>query len=113
MRIQYVGFSVVAAGREYSFRVAGEDNEERSVTVTIENANFLPGKLKYQEGPDISYRKLLSALATEQSAGPTAPRQQVTRSEVTEYTAAGSSKARAWTEEQRLAARQRFRARAH
>ena len=105
MRIQYLGFSVVASGREYSFRVLGQDNGDRSFTVAIANADFLPGRLKYQEGPDISYRKLLTALALEQSDSIMGLRQQLTESEVADYTAAGKTKARIWTEEQRMAAR--------
>lgn len=109
--LQYLGFSVVTGGREYNFRTAGEDNADRSFIVIVGNAAFLPGRLKYQEGPDLSYRKLLSALAVEQGNSPMGLRQQVTESEVTDYTAAASPKARKWTDEQRATARERFRKR--
>lgn len=111
MRLQYLGFSVVTGGREYNFRMAGEDNADRSFIVIVGNAAFLPGRLKYQEGPDITYRKLLSALAVEPGNPPMCLRQQVTESEVTDYTAAASPKARKWTEEQRTTAGERFRKR--
>ena len=101
---------MVASGREYSFRVPGQDSTDRSFTVLIANAAFRQGLLKYQEGPDICYRKLLSALAAEQDDSPVHLRQQVTESEVAEYTAAGRARGRNWTEEQRLAARRRFHA---
>ena len=110
-RIQYLGFAVIAAGREYSFRVSGGVDLERDYIVTIANTLFLPGRLKYQEGPDISYRKVLTALAMDPSEASPSVRQQLTEAEVTDYTKTPSSKSRPWTEEQRAAARQRFRAR--
>ncbi len=109
MHLEYLGFSVLANGREYSFRVAGEDSADRSFTVIVVNADFLPGKLKYQEGPDISYRKLLSTLAVEQGDPPMCLRQKVTEADVADYIALGSARTRKPTEEQRAAARERFR----
>ncbi len=111
MRLQYLGFSVVTGGREYNFRTVGEGHADRSFIVIVGNGAFLPGRLKYQEGPDLSYRKLLSALAVEQGNLPMGLRQQVTESEVTDYTAAASPKARKWSEEQRTTAGERFRKR--
>ena len=110
MGIQYAGFAVVAGGREYSFLVPGPDNMGRAFTMLIQDSAFRRGMLKYQEGPDLCYRKLLSALAAEEGKSPLRSRQQVTESEVVEYTALGRTKGRNWTEEQRQAARLRFRA---
>ena len=111
MRIQYVSFEVFNGGREYTFRVTAEDGEARSFTVIINNADFLPGKLKYQEGPDISYRKLQGMLAIEHIDSPVGLRQLVTESDITGYAVAGPVKTRKWSEAQRMAARQRLRER--
>ncbi len=110
MLVQYSGFAVVAGGREYSFHVSGPNHADRSFTLVIEKESFRQGSLKYQEGPDLCYRKLLSGLAAEQKDSPLRPRQHVSELEVAEYTASSHTKSRAWTAEQRLAARQRFRA---
>ena len=113
MRIQYVGFEVLAGGREYSFRVTAQDEADRIFTVTINQAGFLLGGLKYQEGPDISYRKLRSMLAAEHTDSPMGLRQLVTESDISGYAVvgSGSAKTRKRTEEQRMAAQQRFRER--
>ena len=106
--LQYVGVSMIAGSREYSFRVADLLEADRFFTVDIQNVDFLPGRLKYQEGPDICYRKLLSLLEGELSNSPLCLRQQVTGSDVTDYTVAGSARSKKWTEEQRAEARQRL-----
>ncbi len=111
MRIQYVRFEVVAGGREYAFRVTGEDGGDRVFAVIINNTQFLPGRLKYQEGPDITYRKLQGMLAVEHSESPLGLRQLVTESDITDYAVAGPVKKRKWSDAQRLAARQRLRER--
>ena len=106
----YTGFTVVPGGREYGFSVPGYNTPARSFTVMIKDAAFRPGLLKYQEGPEICYGKLLTALAAEQSDHPLGARQDVTESEVTEYQASGRTKLRRWSEERRLEAKRRFRA---
>ncbi len=105
--LQYTGLVVLIGGREYSFRVAELDETDRFFTVSIGNADFLPGKLKYQEGPDICYRKLTTLLAEEKSDSPLCLRQQVSASEAADYAGAGAAKSRKWTDEQRLEARKR------
>jgi hypothetical protein len=109
--LQYLGFAVVSAGREYSFRVRSSEGAEREFTVMVGNAGFVSGGLKYQEGPDVCYRKLLHALAGEQPGSPALPRQQLSDSELSEYKSIGPNKALKRTEEQRAAARLRFRER--
>lgn len=109
MILQYTGFSVAAGGREYSFRVHRPNEEDRGFSVTVDNAGFLTGKLKFQEGPDICYRKLLNALAAEDGDSPALARQHVTESELVDYKTVSSPKASKWTETQREAARQRYR----
>ena len=109
--LQYLGFSVVTGGREYSFRVRVPEGIDRDFTIAVSNAGFLSGGLKYQEGPDVCYRKLLHALVGEQDGSPALPRQQLSDSEVFDYKAIGPNKAQKRTEEQRAAARLRFRER--
>ncbi len=103
IHLEYLGFSVLPKGREYRFWFPEKDSEGRSFTVVVRNADFLPGKLKFQEGPDISYRKLLGALAVELGDARMPLQQQVTETDVAEYIALGSVKARKWSEEQRAA----------
>jgi len=108
--LQYTGFAIVPGGRLYSFSVPGHEAPARCFTVVIENAAFRPGLLKYQEGPEICYGKLLAALSTEEDASPLSPQQRVSEPEVVAYKASGRTKVRKWTEEQRLEAKQRFKA---
>lgn len=108
--LQYIGFVSAGGAREYSFTLSAKEVPSRLFTVSIANALFRPGLLRFQEGPEICYGKLMIALKTEE--GQTHPldcRQCVTESEVEFYRSAGKSKARVWTEEQRLEARQRFK----
>lgn len=110
--LTYTGFSVVAAGREYSFSLSKIDNPIRYFTVVIANAIFRPGLLKFQEGPEVCYGKLAAALVDEPSAAPVSDRLFVTEAEASQYQSAGRSKSRVWTDEQRLEAKRRFKARA-
>ena len=109
--LEYTGFTALARGREYVFALHGADATERSFTITIAAAAFGPGRLKYQEGPDLCYGKLQAALAAEEMDGPVGPRQQVTDSDIMAYRASGRAKARKPTEEQRLEAKQRAKVR--
>ena len=108
--LMYTGFTVVPGGREYGFSVPGHNTPTRYFTVVIKDAAFRPGLLRYQEGPEICYGKLLTALAAEQSDLPVGARQDVTESEVAEYQASGRAKVRRWSEERRLEAKLRFKA---
>jgi len=109
--VRYLGFAVVADGREYQFRVAGErsGDPERSFTLWIATADFSPGRLKFQEGPDITLRKLKNLLAGEQDDAPLRAHQKLSEPDITDYTATNSSKSKTVTEEQRQVARYRYR----
>jgi hypothetical protein len=109
--VRYMGFAVVASGREYQFRVAGEhaDDEARIFTVGIATADFRPGRLKFQEGPDIAIRKLRDVLACQLGDVLPAMHHELSASEVSDYTAKGPAKSKALTEEQKLAAKQSYR----
>jgi hypothetical protein len=108
--LQYRGFAIVPGGRQYSFAVSRIDASDRVFTMFVAEAAFRPGLLRYQDGPAICYRKLTSALADERDDSRVCGQQQLTESDVVEYRATGRAKARVWTEEQRLEAKQRFKA---
>jgi hypothetical protein len=105
--IRYVGFAVVAKGREYQFRVAGEP--ERFFTMGIATADFGPGRLRFQEGPDVAIRNLRHMLEAEVGGIPLESHQFLSETTVSDYTAAGPAKNKTWSEEQRNAARLRVR----
>lgn len=109
--VRYMGFAVVTSGREYQFSVAGEhtDDEPRIFKVCIATADFRPGRLKFQEGPDIAIRKLRDLLAAHQGDAPPELHQELSASDVSDYTAKGPAKSKALTEEQKIAARQSYR----
>jgi hypothetical protein len=113
--IRYVGFAVVAKGREYQFRVAGPTvpggnptDGERFFTMGIAASDFAPGRLRFQEGPDVAIRNLRHMLATEGGI-PLEPHHFLSETNVNDYTAAGPAKNKTWSEEQRNAARLRVR----
>jgi hypothetical protein len=107
--LQYTGFTTMRGARQYSFSLHALDVPARFFTVVIDAAAFAPGLLKYQEGPEICYRKLWAALAAEEQDRPVCSGHRVTQSEIVAYKAAGRSRARTWTEEQRLDAKQRLK----
>jgi hypothetical protein len=114
--IRYVGFAVVSNGREYQFRVAGptvpggnSSEGERFFTMSIASSEFRPGRLRFQEGPDVAIRNLRIMLAAEAGGNPLGPRLFLSQSTVDDYTAAGPAKNKTWSEEQRNAARLRVR----
>lgn len=108
--LQYLGFTVRPATREYNFSALVKDSPGRAFTVVIDHSAFRHGLLKYQEGPGLCYGKLLAALEAETGDSPLCSRQQVTEGEASAYTLSGRAKGRKWTEEERLEARKRFNA---
>jgi hypothetical protein len=114
--IRYVGFAVVARGREYQFRVAGptvpggnSTDGERFFTMGIATADFRPGRLRFQEGPDVAIRNLRNMLAAEVGGVPLEAHLFLSETTINDYTAAGPAKNKTWSEEQRNAARVRVR----
>ncbi len=108
--LQYTGFTVLPATREYTFSVFVKDTPDRSFTVIIDEMTFRHGFLRYQEGPGLCYGKLQAALDAETGDSPLCSRQQVSEGEASAYTLSGRAKGRKWTEEQRLEAKRRFNA---
>src|SRR5260221_11940913 len=85
--VRYVGFSVAAGMREYRFEVQGNDAEKtvRLFTLSVGASHFLPGKLRFQQGPDITSRKLRRMIASEAADSPVAPVQLLSDSDIAEY----------------------------
>lgn len=108
--LQYIGFICASNAREYGFTLSEKELPSRLLTVSIANNLFGPGLLKFQEGPEICYGKLLLALAGEATQSSSlSGRQSISEAEVGLYRSAGKSKIRVWTEEQRLKARLQFK----
>lgn len=58
MNIQYVGFTVAAASRTYTFRVIDTPHEIREFTVNVRSEAFRSTRLKFQDGPGICLARL-------------------------------------------------------
>lgn len=62
--IEFMGFSVNARAREYTFTVREPSVEPREFTLTIPNEAFSPRGLRFQDAPDVCSIKLRHELAT-------------------------------------------------
>ncbi len=90
--LQYRGFAVSADGRQYSFAVSQKDASERAFTMFVPNTVFGPGRLSYQEGPQVCYKKLTCELAAEALDSPVCTQQRLTDVDVENYKVIRSSK---------------------
>jgi len=62
MRVEYLGFETVGEHREFRLRVYGPDaSSEFRFRIAI--ASFTDGRIRMQDGPDVSYQKLLRVAA--------------------------------------------------
>lgn len=86
--IQYVGFEAKAVRREYSYRIVDPRSGERTVVLTIANEAFLARRVRYQDAPEICYRKLQRELEAETTEHPMAKRFAVSDTDLSEYQAA-------------------------
>ncbi len=62
MYIQYVGFDTAIGSRIYTFHVIDAPHEVRDFTVKVEAEAFRPDCLGPQDGPGISYARLVKEL---------------------------------------------------
>jgi len=108
--LQYLGFSIVAGGRLYSFSVSGKPETTRRFTMFVGDVCFAAGALKYQEGPGVCYRKLTSALHSEESDAPLAAEQHLNQADVADFKQASAPKGKPWTEKRRQEAKERLKA---
>jgi hypothetical protein len=74
VRVEYVDFQDVAEYREFRFRVRVLDGSTE-VRARIPVAAFGPGRMRFQDGPDLCYRKVVEAVA---AAGDTATPETIT-----------------------------------
>jgi hypothetical protein len=68
MYIQHAGFSIVASFRVYSFDVIDPPAPAREFTVKVGSEEFGADRLKFQDGPGISYARLQRELEGETQA---------------------------------------------
>jgi hypothetical protein len=101
--VRYVGFSVAAGAREYRFEVQANDPEKtvRSFTLSVNASYFSPGKLRFQQGPDITSRKLRVMIAAEAAEGPVSPSQMLSDSDIAEYASGVPASNKMWNQEQK------------
>lgn len=84
--VEYVGFRTGAARREYVLR-SHLGAEVREYTVGIAHAAFTAGRVRFQDGPEISYLKLLRELEAA-SDGPRAADFTLSDAELADYVTA-------------------------
>jgi len=60
-----VGFTVEGTNRVYSFSVNGSSDGPRQFTVGILSESFVTARLKFQDGPSISFQRLKGELDQE------------------------------------------------
>jgi hypothetical protein len=65
MYVQYVGVDNSAGSRTYSFHVINPPQAAREFTVEVESEEFGADRLKFQDGPGISYARLQRVLDEE------------------------------------------------
>jgi hypothetical protein len=85
VQIQYLGFQQKSGGRDYSFRVQAAKVEAREFVFTITNEEFAERLVRYQDAPDICYRRLQRALAEETAEQPLPRHARVSNQELEEY----------------------------
>ncbi len=90
-RIEYVGFTVSGAMRDYTLTVSQPSGESHAFTLAIPNEAFLGRRARYQDGPDICFLKLQRELIAHGDALP-ALYLEVTDAELEEYRTAHTVK---------------------
>lgn len=89
--IEYVSFRAGDVVREYQLWVRC-GTEGYGVTVAIPNEAFLSGRVRYQDGPDISYLKVQREIAAAEAGVPPGRDHWLTDEELAEYKASHSPK---------------------
>lgn len=85
MYIQYVGFNVGAGSRFYNFDVIGAAEEAREFTVKVQSEAFRSSPLKFQDGPEISFKRLEHELEGETQEFRAKTNLEVGKEEIQEY----------------------------
>jgi hypothetical protein len=90
-QVEYIGFTVNEATREYRLRARHSGGEYQAFTLAISNEAFLAHRVRYQDGPDICFLKLQRELI---ACGDTLPalHHDVTDAELEDYRVAHAPK---------------------
>ena len=90
-QVEYLGFTVNEATREYRLRARQPGGEFHAFTLAISNEAFLAHRVRYQDAPDICFLKLQRELI---ACGDTLPalHHDVTDAELEDYRAAHAPK---------------------
>jgi len=83
--IQYVGVQNSASFRTYTFHVVDPPRESREFSVHVTSADFTPGRLKFQDGPEISSERLHRELKVETMELPARAELHVSAQDVWDY----------------------------
>lgn len=83
-RVEYVGFSVNEATREYCLRAKMPDGDFQDFTLAILNKDFIERRVRYQDAPEICFLKLQRDLAVSGDSPPEF-HQDVSNEELEEY----------------------------
>jgi len=89
--VEYLGFSVKGATREYALRVRDAGGDHRDVTMSITNEAFLAHRVRYQDAPDVCFRILQREILAS-ADGQLASRLSVTEADLEEYRVAQAPK---------------------
>lgn len=57
-QVEYVGFTVKEATREYTLRVRLAEGDPHHFTLAIPNEAFISRRVRYQDAPDLCFLKL-------------------------------------------------------
>jgi hypothetical protein len=82
--VQFVGYEVRAADREYKFTVREDKTEPREFTLTIASDAFNARRARFQDAPDICSLRLRKELAADGSH-PSNTHFQITDEELDDY----------------------------
>ena len=83
-KTEYLGSTVNQRTRVYSLRV-GDAGSLRNFTVAIANRAFLSKRVRYQDAPEICFRKLTRELEAEDGEGMPSTHLEVSDAELDEY----------------------------
>lgn len=85
--IQYVGFNVGGGSRFYDFDVIDAAQEAREFTIKVQSEAFRSSPLKFQDGPDICFKRLAQELEGETRESRAQSHLEVGEKEIQEYVA--------------------------
>jgi hypothetical protein len=92
IHIEYLGFITQGTQREYTLRLRRPGTEDQDFVLAVPLEAFLTKRARFQDAPDICFRKLHRALAASPESLPPLF-QSVSDAELAEYTLATAPKA--------------------